>query len=65
MPRSDYEGKEQIRDWISELEPKHNKILDIAVGEGTYLNLFKEQENLKFKPNLLCSSFFNLFEISL
>lgn len=47
MPRSDYEGKDQIRDWISELKPKHNKILDIAVGEGTYLNLFKEQENLK------------------
>ena len=41
------EGKDQIRDWISQLKPKHNKILDIAVGEGTYLNLFKEQENLK------------------
>ena len=47
MPRSDYEGKEQIKDWISNVNPKYNKILDIAVGEGTYLNLFKGLENLK------------------
>ena len=32
MPRSDYEGKEQIKEWISNVTPKHNKILDIAVG---------------------------------
>ena len=44
MPRSDYEGKDQIRKWISDVTPKHKKILDIAVGEGTYLNLFKNLE---------------------
>ena len=47
MPRSDYEGKDQIRTWVSNVTPKHNKILDIAVGEGTYLNLFKDQDNLR------------------
>ena len=47
MPRSDYEGKDQIRKWISDVTPKHKKILDIAVGEGTYLNLFKNLENLQ------------------
>jgi len=47
MPRSDYEGKVQIKDWISSVNPKYNKILDIAVGEGTYLNLFKDLDNLK------------------
>tara|TARA_R100000231_G_scaffold123080_1_gene93263 strand:+ start:261 stop:788 length:528 start_codon:yes stop_codon:yes gene_type:complete len=47
MPRSDYEGKEQIKEWISNVNLKYNKILDIAVGEGTYLNLFKGLENLK------------------
>ena len=47
MPRSDYEGKEQIRKWIRDVTPTHNKILDIAVGEGTYLNLFKDLENLQ------------------
>ena len=47
MPRSDYEGKEQIKDWISELKPKYNKILDIGVGQGTYLNLFKKLDNLQ------------------
>lgn len=47
MPVSDNQGKSQIKNWIETITPKHNKVLDLAVGQGTYLNLFKNLSNLK------------------
>ena len=46
MPRSSNEGKDQIKEWISKISITHNKILDVAVGQGTYHNLFSNTDNL-------------------
>jgi len=46
MQRSSKEGKEQIKEWISTIAPIHQKILDVAVGQGTYHTLFNDLENL-------------------
>ena len=47
MPRSSPEGKDQIKSWSTEIKPTHNKIIDIATGQGTYKNLFSELPNLQ------------------
>jgi predicted TPR repeat methyltransferase len=47
MPRSSPEGKSQIEEWVSSLAVPHKKILDIAVGQGTYHTLLSQLENLK------------------
>ena len=47
MPRSSNEGKEQIKDWVSEIKVEHFKIIDIATGQGTYKTLFESLSNLK------------------
>ena len=47
MPRSSPEGKEKIKHWVTEIYPKHKKIIDVATGQGTYYNLFKEESNLQ------------------
>lgn len=46
MPRSSNEGKEQIKDWVTTISPVHQRILDVAVGQGTYHTLFKDLKNL-------------------
>ena len=47
MPRSSNEGKEQIKDWVTIISPVHQRILDVAVGQGTYHTLFKDLKKLK------------------
>lgn len=47
MPRSSKEGKDQIREWVNDIIPIHKKIIDIATGQGTYCDLFKNNENLR------------------
>lgn len=47
MPRSSNEGKAQIKEWISTIDPVHSRILDVATGQGTYYNLFSDLDNLK------------------
>ena len=40
MPSSDTRGKPQILDFVRNL--KHDRMLDIGCGEGTYAGLFPE-----------------------
>lgn len=47
MPRSSKEGKDILSQWISQVEMKHNNIVDIGVGQGTYKDLFGNLDNLK------------------
>lgn len=42
MPRSSPEGKETLRWWIIDTELKHKRILDIGVGQGTYVKMYRE-----------------------
>jgi hypothetical protein len=46
MPRSSTEGKDQIEKWLKDITPQHQKIIDIATGQGTYKDLFSNLKNL-------------------
>lgn len=52
MPVSDDEGKNIIGEWLTELSPEINHVLDIGCGVGTYFNIFGRQR--KHKPLRHC-----------
>jgi predicted TPR repeat methyltransferase len=46
MPSSRSGGKGKILEWFHENQNNINNILDIGLGEGTYINLIKEKNNI-------------------
>lgn len=46
MPSSSKEGKEVIRQWISEITAPKQIVLDLGVGKGTYYNFFKKKSDI-------------------
>lgn len=47
MPGSSNEGKSKIVEWVGQIVPTHNKILDIGVGRGAYSWYMRDLENLQ------------------
>ncbi len=57
MPFSSKEGKNVIKNWVTEIEYPLNRILDLGVGKGTYHKLFTKH------PSKLSNSYWIGIEV--